>query len=185
MDDEAVAAQWSALLDGQPVGVDDDFFFDLGGHSLLGAAIVTRLAVTTGLPLELRDLYLAPTPREFAGYLGELRRRLDELRAQVPAGREWSVDAFVAALVELGPAAADSLLPPDATVRLDPGPHDPDQARIAVLRQARGNGSCELLDGPCIRLRRGDTVVALTVEPGPAGVIVRFAEEARVAADPG
>jgi hypothetical protein len=168
-----VAAAWSRRLDGHPVTGTDDFFFDLGGNSLLGAAIVADLADRTGLPLELRDLYLAPTPEELAGYLRSLAERLSELR-----GEKWSLDAFATALAELGPAAAASLLPPAALVGFGPAAPVGGAARIAVLRRARGNGGCELVagdPGPGVALRRHDMVVRITHSPGP---VVLLTEEA-------
>ncbi|GAA0947844.1 acyl carrier protein [Virgisporangium aurantiacum] len=174
VDAAEVAAAWSRRLDGHPVTGTDDFFFDLGGNSLLGAAIVADLADRTGLPLELRDLYLAPTPDELAGYLRSLAERLTDLRQQA-GDRVWSLDAFATALADLGPAAAGSLLPPDATVRFAPlgataGPPIGGAARIAELRRARGNGGCERVvgdTGPGVALRRHDRVVRITHSPGP------------------
>lgn len=102
MEAVSIAALWSRLLDGgAPVRPDDDFFFDLEGNSLLAASIVSELSLSTGLPVELRDLYLAPTPREFAGYLDHLNRRLGEYRTNLAAGFDLGVIAD--ALAELAP----------------------------------------------------------------------------------
>ena len=143
---------------------DDDFFFDLGGHSLLGAAIVSELAAATRLPLELRDLYLAPTPREFAGYLGRLDRRLGEYRARLAAGFELGVVAD--ALAELGAAAADALLPAEVTVSYAAADGS---SRATLLRRARGNGACGRLptEGETVLIRRGDQIVRMDIESGP------------------
>jgi hypothetical protein len=182
MDAVEISALWCHLLDGPPVDPDEDFFFDLGGHSLLGAAIVTELAATTGLPVELRDLYLAPTPRELAAHLDHLARRLAELRAALPAAApggaagSFDLETFAAALTELGAGAADTLLPPGATVTF--GDTDLGGSRVATLRQARGDGACDRVagTGPGVLLRRGESLLRLDVEPAPAGPRLHFAE---------
>jgi amino acid adenylation domain-containing protein len=48
------------LLELDEVGLDDNFFM-LGGHSLLGAQLIARLANDLNLEISLRDLFEAPT----------------------------------------------------------------------------------------------------------------------------
>ena len=120
MDASAVGAIWSAVLDGETVRADDDFFFSLGGNSLLAGAVVSTMAQRSGLPLELQDLYLAPTPREFAEYLNHLENRMAQLAAQVPENDGWDLAVFVTALAELGSAAAETFLPADSTLIYHP-----------------------------------------------------------------
>ncbi|ABG99694.1 MULTISPECIES: acyl carrier protein [Rhodococcus] len=166
MEAVSIAALWSRLLDGAPVRPDDDFFFDLEGNSLLAASIVSELSLSTGLPVELRDLYLAPTPREFAGYLDHLNRRLGEYRTNLAAGFDLGVIAD--ALAELGASAADALLPEEVTLAYGDG----DGSRVALLRQARGNGACTRLPmhGGDVLIRRGGTVLRFDCDSDPAGV---------------
>lgn len=61
--EQTVAAIWSQLLAGVAVGRDDDFFADLGGHSLLGARAMSRLRDEHDIDLPLRWLFEHPTVR--------------------------------------------------------------------------------------------------------------------------
>lgn len=53
------------LLKLEHVGVEDNFFM-LGGHSLLGTQVITRISATFGINLTLRSLFDAPTVRLLA-----------------------------------------------------------------------------------------------------------------------
>jgi aryl carrier-like protein len=50
----------SSLMDGKPVGPEDNFFL-VGGHSLLAAQLIARLRETLAVTLNLRQLFEAPT----------------------------------------------------------------------------------------------------------------------------
>ncbi len=67
-----IAEVVAALLHVERVGRDENFFL-LGGHSMLGAQLVTRLAETFGVELPLRALFAAPTVRQLAA---EVEQRL-------------------------------------------------------------------------------------------------------------
>ncbi|MDT9701392.1 phosphopantetheine-binding protein [Streptomyces sp. P17] len=56
----SVAGIWSELL-GVPLVVPSDNFFDLGGHSLLGTRLATRLRERFGVEVRLRELFTEPT----------------------------------------------------------------------------------------------------------------------------
>jgi acyl transferase domain-containing protein len=58
--EEQIAAIWRDLLGIAQIGVHDDFF-QLGGHSLMGTQLSTRLRETFGVELPLRSLFEAAT----------------------------------------------------------------------------------------------------------------------------
>ncbi len=58
--EEVVAAMWSQVLDVSPVGVEDDFF-DLGGHSLKAAMVLSRILERFGVQVPIEALVAAPT----------------------------------------------------------------------------------------------------------------------------
>ncbi|GAA2609962.1 non-ribosomal peptide synthetase [Streptomyces lienomycini] len=59
---DVMRALFALVLDEPEVGPDDDFF-DLGGHSVLATALLTRIRSTFSAELDLRDLFDDPTPR--------------------------------------------------------------------------------------------------------------------------
>ena len=166
-----MAAIWSSLLDGAAVEPDSDFFFDLGGHSLLGVSIVSALAEYSGLPLELQDLYLSPTPREFAAHLEHLGGRLAQLTAELSERGELNLGIFVTALIEFGAAAAETFLPEGVEVAFHANgavERTPASSRLAVLRRARGRGACsaQSAQGPDLFVQRDHSVLRVTLEGG-------------------
>ncbi|WP_269570416.1 phosphopantetheine-binding protein, partial [Legionella tunisiensis] len=65
---------WSEELGIKPIGVHDDFF-DLGGHSLSAARIVTTINHTLGKEISLQNFYQKPT-------IATLARLLDQLQEE-------------------------------------------------------------------------------------------------------
>jgi hypothetical protein len=55
---------WRELL-GDDVDADSNFFVH-GGHSLLGITLLARVEDTTGVNLQLVDLFRCPTPSRLA-----------------------------------------------------------------------------------------------------------------------
>uniref|UniRef100_UPI0028122982 condensation domain-containing protein n=1 Tax=Streptomyces sp. TaxID=1931 RepID=UPI0028122982 len=68
--EEILRGLFAAVLDRDDVLTDDNFF-KLGGHSLLAGKLTNRVRAALGLQAAIRDVFLAPTPRQ-------LLRRLDE-----------------------------------------------------------------------------------------------------------
>ncbi|HEY6284501.1 MAG TPA: AMP-binding protein, partial [Ktedonobacteraceae bacterium] len=56
---------WEELLDIQPIGIRDNFFY-LGGHSLLAARLVNRIEQTFGKKISLSTLFARPTIEQLA-----------------------------------------------------------------------------------------------------------------------
>jgi amino acid adenylation domain-containing protein len=56
------------------VGIDDDFFFDLGGDSLLAIKLVTMARKSLEAELTLRDVFARPTVEELAGRISARSR---------------------------------------------------------------------------------------------------------------
>lgn len=65
-------AVWRARFAGADVSVTDDFFVDLGGHSMLAAQMITELRTKHGVTrASVRDLYKHRTIRAFAQHLAD------------------------------------------------------------------------------------------------------------------
>jgi aryl carrier-like protein len=74
--EKLVASLFREVLDQKLVGVDDNFF-DLGGHSLMAARLMTRMRAESGHDVPLRNLFDHPT-------VGQLARVLDALSWSAP-----------------------------------------------------------------------------------------------------
>ena len=82
--ERSVAVAWCEVLGLPEVSVEDNFF-DLGGHSLLATGVMSRLRRSTGVDLQMRELFLHPTVEALAERIDQELlavaddERLDEL----------------------------------------------------------------------------------------------------------
>jgi acyl transferase domain-containing protein/acyl carrier protein len=66
-----LAEVWQAHLGMEPIGLDDDFFRDLGGQSLGAIALMNRLQERLGAVVPIRAIFIAPSVGQMADYLVE------------------------------------------------------------------------------------------------------------------
>jgi amino acid adenylation domain-containing protein len=65
--ERVIAGIWTELF-ARPVGIHESFF-DLGGHSLLGVRVMSRLRSALGVDLSVRSLFTAPTVAALAAHV--------------------------------------------------------------------------------------------------------------------
>jgi thioesterase domain-containing protein/uncharacterized protein Usg len=75
--EEKLVEIWQEILDIRPVGIHDNFF-DVGGHSLAGASLISRLNRTFGSDLSIRVLFEAPTVARLTSVVEVEQRNLSE-----------------------------------------------------------------------------------------------------------
>ncbi|WP_316168809.1 MULTISPECIES: non-ribosomal peptide synthetase [unclassified Bradyrhizobium] len=68
--EELIAAIWADLLQREAVGCNDNFF-DIGGHSLLGMRVMSRMRTAFGIEVPLQALFEMPTVRDLARWITE------------------------------------------------------------------------------------------------------------------
>ncbi|WP_159397042.1 amino acid adenylation domain-containing protein [Sorangium cellulosum] len=87
--EDIVVSVMADLLGTSHIGLDQDFFAELGGHSLAAIQLMSRLSSALGAGLELRTIFDHPTPRRLARAAGARLRDggLDDLPPIEPAPR--------------------------------------------------------------------------------------------------
>ena len=109
-DERRMLALWSEVLGADVRGVHDDFF-DIGGHSMLAARLLSGVRRTFGVDVPLRVLFDAPT-------VAQLTRVVRLLAAGVPAVVQSTDPRTLAA-----EAVLDADITPAATAAIDPPAH--------------------------------------------------------------
>ncbi|MFZ1830403.1 MAG: amino acid adenylation domain-containing protein, partial [Candidatus Competibacteraceae bacterium] len=71
-EEDAIAIIWAEALKCDQVGIRDNFF-DLGGHSLLGARVIARVRERFGGDIPLRALFEHPTVEALAAWVSQGR----------------------------------------------------------------------------------------------------------------
>ncbi|HEX8191019.1 MAG TPA: amino acid adenylation domain-containing protein [Pyrinomonadaceae bacterium] len=100
--EEVLADIWAQVLEVERVGAHDNFF-DLGGHSLLGTQVTSRIFDAFSVELPLRRLFESPTPSGLADALLEASpdrpgtERRAELLSRLSRLSDEQVQAMLAA----------------------------------------------------------------------------------------
>src|SRR5262249_44297333 len=66
--ENALATIWADVLRLERVGRRDNFF-EVGGHSLMGMGVITRLRQTLGIEMPIRELFAQPVLADLARVL--------------------------------------------------------------------------------------------------------------------
>ena len=83
--EQQIAAVWAEVFKLARVGAEQDFFLDLGGHSLIAAQLIAALRRRAGIHIAVRDVYAFPTVRTMAGHVAGLRAAKPVGLAAAPA----------------------------------------------------------------------------------------------------
>ncbi|MEV5593241.1 amino acid adenylation domain-containing protein [Streptomyces sp. NPDC052496] len=145
--EELVCRLFGEALGVERVGVDDNFF-ELGGHSLLATRLMHDIGEALGRPLELRDIFAAPTPARLceqldgaAGGAFEVILPLRTSGSAAPlfcvhpiAGLSWRYSTLLSALSSDHPVYAVQARGLDGT---EPLPASMDELAADYARQIR------------------------------------------------
>jgi acyl transferase domain-containing protein/acyl carrier protein len=100
--EESIAGLWQELFGVESVGVHDNFF-DLGGNSLLGIQLMSRLRKTFLLELPMNNLYESPTVAGLAAAVAQVqvqekeREELELLLKEIESLPDEELEARLAA----------------------------------------------------------------------------------------
>jgi amino acid adenylation domain-containing protein len=83
--DQTIVGIWEAILNRKGIGIKDNFF-DLGGHSLKAARVVSRIHETMGVKIDLKALFIEPTIEHLSNYVDTIKWM--DNRGEVAAGNQ-------------------------------------------------------------------------------------------------
>ncbi|MCW7941445.1 hypothetical protein AAW14_04285 [Streptomyces hygroscopicus] len=112
--EERLAELWQNVLGRGPISVEDDFFRDLGGHSMTAAVLVSRLRRDEpSRDVAMGDLYAHPTVRGLAAFIEAGLGTPDAPRpsSAAPVQRRSSVQVTACGVAQLAALYAWLLLP--------------------------------------------------------------------------
>lgn len=95
--EETLADIWQGLLGINRIGVNDDFF-ELGGDSLIGTQLITRVKTSFGVRLPTKTVYTHPTVRSMSEAVDEAlvsqssSEKISELLKKLEEGDESAID---------------------------------------------------------------------------------------------
>jgi non-ribosomal peptide synthetase-like protein len=69
-----IASVWATIFSVPVIGVEQNFFLDLGGHSLMAAQMTALIHTRAGLDVAVRDVYSFPTVRELARHIEQAQK---------------------------------------------------------------------------------------------------------------
>jgi acyl carrier protein len=84
--EEALTQIWREVLKRERIGIHDNLFSDLAGHSLLATQLVSRIRYTFAIDFPLQRIFEKPTIAELAEVIEELLIA-DIAAAQEPTAR--------------------------------------------------------------------------------------------------
>jgi amino acid adenylation domain-containing protein len=79
--EQVLARIWSGVLGIARIGVHDNFFTQLGGHSLTATQLVSRIRETFDIELPIRTLFDGPTIARLAEVVAEYQQKPKEISA--------------------------------------------------------------------------------------------------------
>lgn len=88
--EQTLAGIWCEVLDIDEVGLSANFF-EMGGHSLLGTQVISRVNETFGLTVPLKELFEVQTLAEFAELIDHMCPDGPVSQAQEEEREEWEV----------------------------------------------------------------------------------------------
>jgi non-ribosomal peptide synthetase-like protein len=85
--EQTITSVWESILKTSPISVEDDFFTDLAGYSLLAAEMVTKLRQQHGCEVAIRDVYNHPTVEQLAARVAPALEKRSHESGNKPARR--------------------------------------------------------------------------------------------------